>query len=125
MVYVVPVTQTMANTSSKSFLTMNIPQDATYFNKDYKSSTILLAKGKYIRAERFNSVIGKTNPDFFRKILQQLAIIFDFTNSIKKTAVLSSSIEKTIAEPSCSEKTLGKSETALLEFFGYAFDKLD
>lgn len=129
MVYVVPITQRLPNTSSKNYFTMNVPQDATYFNKNCKSGTVLLSKGRYVRVERFNSVIGKTNPDFFKKILSQLASTFDFTNSLQKTAVATSSsekhLEKTVTKYSDVEKTIGKSETALLEFFSPLFDKLD
>lgn len=85
MVYVVPITKARTDISSLSYMLMDAPQDATYSNEYYKDGTVLVDKGKYVRAERLNSVLGKTNSAFFEKLLYQLASAFDFTDSLDET----------------------------------------
>ena len=85
MAYVVPLTKVRTDITSQSYLFMDTPHDATYDNEFYKGGTVLIDKGKYVRTERFNSVIGKTAPEFFKKLLYQLATTFDFTESLTET----------------------------------------
>lgn len=85
MAYVVPITKVRADISSLSYLLMDAPQDATYNNEYYKGGTVLVNKGKYVRVERFNAVIGRTKPEFFEKLLYQLSSAFDFTNCLTET----------------------------------------
>lgn len=112
MVYLVPITKTQENLTSHSYLIFNVPNDITYDTRDYVGGTVLLDKGKYVRPERFHEVIGKTSPEFFAKVLHQLATTFDFTN---KNAEI---------EIEHSNKVSDR-ETVLLETIGFAFDKLD
>lgn len=66
MAYLVPITKLQTDITSHSYLTFNTPKDIVYENDYYKKGgTALLDKGKYVRAERFNAVIGKTTPAFF------------------------------------------------------------
>ena len=84
MVYLVPITKVQTDLDSHSYLTLRVPEDVVYENIYYKGGTALLDKAKYVRIERLNSVIGKTTPAFFEKILKKLASTFDFTkNSVK------------------------------------------
>lgn len=92
MAYVVPITKARTEITTKSYLPLEVPKDATYDNGCYKGGTVLADKGKYVRVERFNAVIGKTKADFFEKLLYLLASAFDFTNCI--------------AEKSCSDDDL-------------------
>ena len=85
MAYIVPITKVRTDITSRSYLLMDIPHDATYDNEFYRGGTILIDKGKYVRAERFNSVVGKTTPTFFEKLLYQLASTFDFTEDLSET----------------------------------------
>lgn len=85
MAYVVPLTKVRTDITSQSYLFMDTPHDATYDNEFYKGGTVLIDKGKYVRTERFNSVIGKTAPEFFKKMLYQLASTFDFTECLAET----------------------------------------
>lgn len=146
LVYVVPLTKARTNISfSLSYLPMDTPQDATYDNEYFKGGTVLVDKGKYVRAERFHSVIGKTKPAFFEKLLYQLASTFDFTDCLAKSkettnesTEISSEAEESENEVSEIEDTTDKvvknkttvrkagiEEVALLETIGFAFDKLD
>lgn len=149
MAYVVPITKVKTDITSQSYLFMDAPYDATYDNKFYKGGTVLADKGKYVRAERFNSVIGKTTPEFFEKLLYQLASTFDFTDclaeaeetanevaetsteaeeTVNEVAEASTKIEKTadkVEKNKTPTKKIGGEESALLEVIGFAFDKLD
>lgn len=144
--YVVPITKAKSFSSSISYLSMNAPQDATYNNEYYKGGTVLVDKGQYVRAERFNAVMGRTNPEFFEKLLHQLASAFDFTNCITATVEDDSDLSLTMGETTeevvetatATKKTannlvktktpakkVGSEKSALLEIIGFAFDKLD
>lgn len=87
MAYVVPITKaTGPAITSRSYIEFSSPEDAIYKNSFYKGGTALLDKAKYVRIERFISVIGKTNYTFFEKLLHQLASTFDFTSSLAEIA---------------------------------------
>ena len=85
MVYVVPITKARENLTSLSYLIFDAPDDVVYNNDYYTGGTALLDKGRYLRAERFNEVIGKATPEFFAKVLNQLSTTFDFTSDIEMT----------------------------------------
>lgn len=155
MAYVVPITKARTDITSQSYLPMDTPNDVTYYNEFYKGGTVIVDKGKYVRAERFHSVIGKTTPEFFEKLLYQLASAFDFTacllKKVEKDDDLPFTMEDTFAESdesadeefvaeddtkveeaaietakfSATAKKIGGEESALLEIIGFAFDKLD
>lgn len=129
MAFVVPITRLKTESTSSSFLSVNSSQDIILNNSIDFSGFALLDKGKYIRAERLNSVIGKTQPEFFKKLLYSIAKTFDFTNSIDNKDI--SSDKKTSNEPekrtnsnSCVPK-VGEEELALLNAIGTSLDKLD
>ena len=98
MAYVVPITKARTDIFSSSYLFIDAPQDATYVKEYYKGGTALLDKGKYVRIERFNEVIGKTNPEFFGKVLNQLASAFDFTNCLNEIVKDDSDMPFTMGE---------------------------
>lgn len=81
MAYLVPITKVRENLTSLSYLTFDAPDDVVYNNDYYTGGTALLDKGKFLRAERFHAVIGKTTPEFFTKVLKQLSTTFDFTGN--------------------------------------------
>lgn len=85
MVYLVPITKVQEHLSSHSYLRFTVPEDVEYFSLNYSGGTALLDKGKYVRSERLQEVVGKTTPEFFALVLNQLAHTFDFTDSILKT----------------------------------------
>lgn len=125
LVYVVPITKTKENLKSHSYLPFTIPNDIIYDKRNYVGGTVLLDKGKYVREVRFNEVIGKTNPEFFAKILNQLASsTFDFTEIIADTTVANGKEAEISEKPLTNKKTSG-AEKAFLEAVGFAFDKLD
>ena len=127
MIYVVPMTKSADNTEESSkFMDIIAQQDVSYFNDSYKGSTVLLNKAKYVRIERIHSIIGKTRFPFFKKLLETLPKVFDFTD-ILASKIGKPSVEKTLTE--ITEKTPEKGsaveETAILDAIGFAFDKLD
>lgn len=83
MVYVVPITKQQKDIISDAYLKFTVPVEINYYRKNYSNGTILFDKGNYVSPKRFNEVIGKTSPEFFLKILNQLASTFDFRNSLK------------------------------------------
>lgn len=135
MVYLIPITKVTENIVSRSYLTVNVPDDITYSEKRYTGGTALLDKSKYVRSERINEVIGKTSPEFFAKVLYKLATTFDFTgtNLIEEQQ----DTEKAITEKTSFEEVYKNTETkpkgkntsnaqnALLDAIGFALDKLD
>ena len=82
MAFVVPITKSNLDISAHNYLPLVAPQDATYENGLYKGGTVLLDKGKYIRIERFNSIKGRIQPEFFEKLLHKLISTFDFTEHL-------------------------------------------
>ena len=130
MAYLVPITKIQTDIVSNSYLIFKAPEDVVYENDYYKGGTALLDKAKYVRAERFNAVIGKTTPAFFEKILRKLANTFDFTKKFaerveeksEKTVITTQNTEEVVTE---SSKKYNNVENALLEVIGFAFDKLD
>ena len=80
MAYIVPIHKMDAVKPGCSHLKFTTPKDIVYNNPNIQSGVVILAKGKYVRLERLNSVIGKTNPSFFKNLLDQLPLAFDFTN---------------------------------------------
>lgn len=154
MAYLVPITKLQTDITSHSYLTFNTPKDIVYENDYYKKGgTALLDKGKYVRAERFNAVIGKTTPAFFEEILRKLATTFDFTKKLGKKSelplTLTEATDEVVEKHSMTEEntteTVGTSddnttntveqvenptkkyniEDTLQEAIGFAFDKLD
>lgn len=137
MAYLVPITKQQTDIVSHSYLTFNAPKDVVYENDYYKKGgTALLDKGKYVRAERFNAVIGKTTPAFFEEILRKLANTFDFTKNFEERVEEEIELPLTTTETS-DDTTTNKveqsenptkkynAEDTLQEVIGFAFDKLD
>ena len=87
MVYLVPITKQSDNLVSRSFIKFTVPNDIIYDEKDYVNGTVLLDKGRYLRPERLNQIIGKTTPEFLAKVLHQLSTTFDFTDKIAENGI--------------------------------------
>lgn len=80
MAYVVPIHKIDAVKPNCAHLKFTVPKDITYNKGNLPNGVVILAKGRYVRLERLNSVIGKTSPQFFKNLLKQLPFAFDFTN---------------------------------------------
>ncbi len=87
MVYLVPITKQLDNLVSRSFIKFTVPNDIIYDEKDYVNGTVLLDKGRYLRPERLNQIIGKTTPEFLAKVLHQLSTTFDFADKIAENGI--------------------------------------
>lgn len=153
MAYVVPVTKVRTGINSKSYLFMDVPHDVTYDNELYQGGTVLVDKGKYVRAERFHSVVGKITPTFFERLLYQLASTFDFTDCLAETVEEEGKLPLKIGEslseadktagdesetnskleitaidgvkPTITTQKVSGAESALVEVIGFALDKVD
>ena len=97
MVYLVPITKQLDNLVSRFFIKFTVPNDIIYDEKDYVNGTVLLDKGRYLRPERLNQIIGKTTPEFFAKVLHQLSTTFDFTDRNAENSSKSTNFETTTA----------------------------
>lgn len=98
MAFVLPITKAKTDIQAQDYLLMDAPQDATYEDESYKGGTVLLDKGKYVRVERFHCVKGKTKPEFFAKLLHQLASTFDFTGCLTEAVEDDSDLPFTMGE---------------------------
>lgn len=129
MAYVVPITKVRENLTSHSYLIFNAPDDVVYNNDYYTGGTALLDKGRYLRAERFNQVIGKVTPEFLAKVLNQLSTTFDFTidDDTESTPIDANNSDVTTTEPKPKKtaKKVGCEESALLNIIGESLKKLD
>ena len=155
MVYLIPITKMQTDIISYSYLIFNTPEDVVYENDYYKGGTALMDKAKFVRPERIHAVIGKTTPDFFKKLIYKLASTFDFTsifdeNTEKEVlAEEASKVDELIAEVEEASKIpvevteeipdkpieivktkpstqkIGGEEEALLKAIGPSFDKFD
>lgn len=105
MPYVVPIVR-----SNNNRLQHGLP-----ICTEYADGIVLLRKGKEVRPERFQKVMGKVTPKFLSKILSQLPTTFDFT-AVKLKPDKSDKIEK-------PDKV--DYEAALIETIGFALDRLD
>lgn len=107
MAYLVPITRAREYITSNAYLALNIPEDAIYTSNYYTSGTVLIEKGRYLRAERFHEVVGKTKPQFFSKLLNQLVKVFNFTDYILNDNVMISNYStKSIVKKVGKEETL-------------------
>lgn len=131
MVYVVPITRVRDNLTSHSHLIFDVPDDVVYNDDCYTGGTALLDKGRYLRAERFNKVIGKATAEFLSKVLNQLSTTFDFisdiemTDDIESTSVNDNNSDVTATESKNVAKTVSSGEFALLNIIGESLKKLD
>lgn len=134
MPYVVPIIESKENLKELSYLTFNVPEDVVYYNKHYTGGTVLLDKGKYVRAERFYEVVGKATPEFFAKVLKKLSTTFDFTGdtvitkdteayNIEPKSKGADNSEK--SKPKMSTKKVRTGELAVLNLVSETLQKLD
>ena len=105
MAYLVPITRKQEDLASHSYLTFTVPNDITYDTRNYVDGIAVLDKGKYVRPERFQELIGKTSPEFFAKVLSQLATTFDFTDTIAEIKIKPDNCEITTDENTTAKKT--------------------
>ena len=137
MAYVVPITKTTENITSISYLPIDVPSDVVYKNKTYSGGVALLDKGKYVRMERFNEVIGNVNPCFFIRLLTELSTTFDFTKEIltnttvaddvmiQNDNLVESSRENSLTTVVSEKKPAGIIEEAINKEFGVYLGELD
>ena len=124
MAYVVPITKAREGVSSRTYMRICAPRDATYNNEFCTGGIVLVDKGKYVRGERFNCVIGKTTPKFLKRLLEILPEAFDFTRNISDIDEEPNGVKD--SKTSKETKTLvGKQESAIINAIGDAFEKLD
>ncbi len=85
MAYVVPATRMKQSgrITSKSYIVFDVPEDAVCEERYQEYGTVLLDKGRYVKIERLDKVVGQTTPEFFEKILKRLAGTFDFTKNLE------------------------------------------
>lgn len=77
--YVIPITKHIFPADKTKYLPVEVGSDIVYDDPNFAGGTLLLQKGKYVRAERFTKVIGKTSPEFLCKLLSILPVVYDFS----------------------------------------------
>lgn len=120
MVYLVPVIRNREDITSHSYITFDTPKDVVYTDKEYSGGTALIDKGRYLRVERINKVVGRTTPEFFNRVLKKLSTTFNFINNTvtDNDILIKSQAKKGIQK-------VGVEETALMNVIGNALEKLD
>lgn len=83
-VYVVPIIKDIKFLGySTSYIPLDISNDIEYYENFLHNGVALLDKGRYVRTKRLISVVGRAKPEFFSKVLEQLATsTFDFRKNI-------------------------------------------
>lgn len=83
MVYVVPITKALDDIDAKVYITFYKDTDVHYYYEHYYGGTALLDKGRYIRVERLQSVVGKAKPDFLYRLVTALPKARDFSTNFE------------------------------------------
>ena len=78
MVYVVPITKALEDIDAKVYITFHRDIDVDYYYEQYYGGTALLDKGRYLRAERLQSVVGKAKPNFLYNLVTLLPKARDY-----------------------------------------------
>lgn len=78
MVYIVPITKAIEDIDAKVYITFQRDIDADYYYEQYYGGTALLDKGRYLRAERLQSVVGKAKPNFLYNLVTLLPKARDY-----------------------------------------------
>ncbi|MBR6689262.1 MAG: hypothetical protein IKL68_04530 [Clostridia bacterium] len=79
MVYVVPITKALEDIDAKVYITFHRDIDVDYYYEQYYGGTALLDKGRYLRAERLQSVVGKAKPNFLYNLVTLLPKARDYS----------------------------------------------
>lgn len=133
--YLIPITKSVNDIYSDSFISFQAPKDVIYFDNSFTGGSVLLEKSSYVAPERINAIVGTVKPHFFAQVLKKLSSTFDFTGNIDEAGFVldddlkipvekSEKVSKNESEVSTDKKISGM-ETNLLELIGPAFDKLD
>ncbi len=79
MVYVVPITKAIEDIDATVYITFHRDIDVDYYYEQYYGGTALLDKGRYLRAERLQSVVGKAKPNFLYNLVTLLPKARDYS----------------------------------------------
>jgi len=97
-------------------------KECTYdIDYEYKSGTIYLYQGRYVRPERIKKVLGHVNEKYMKRILEELTNSFDFKGNTEKYAPIVQTIEvmeqklQETPPPVCKKPK----KDYLLEFFNW------
>lgn len=69
MVFLLPITKRLLKGDDHKYMLVT-SDDLAYFSSTFKPGTVLLKMGKYVRPERISKRLGRTSPEFFRKLLK-------------------------------------------------------
>ncbi len=79
MVYIVPITKALEDIDAKVYITFHRDIDVDYYYEQYYGGTALLDKGRYLRAERLQTVVGKAKPEFLYNLVTLLPKARDYS----------------------------------------------
>jgi hypothetical protein len=79
MVYIVPITKATEDIDAKVYITFHRDVDVDYYYEQYYGGTALLDKGRYLRAERLQTVVGKAKPNFLYDLVTMLPKARDYS----------------------------------------------
>lgn len=76
--YVVPITPNKTDLASKSYICFESNKDVIYYDDYFTGGTALVDKTNCIKVESFIGVVGKTNKEFFERLVNMIHTAFDF-----------------------------------------------
>ncbi len=79
MVYIVPITKAVEDIDARVYITFHRDVDVDYYYEQYYGGTALLDKGRYLRAERLQTVVGKAKPNFLYDLVTMLPKARDYS----------------------------------------------
>ena len=78
MAYIVPITKATEDIDARVYITFHRDVDVDYYYEPYSGGTALLDKGRYLRIERLQKVVGKAKPNFLYELVTQLPKARDY-----------------------------------------------
>jgi hypothetical protein len=121
LVYIVPLINASVDDvkTSKYPYKLDTAKDVIYSERQSEDfqCVALLDRGRYVRIERVNEVLGKTSVDFFEKHLANLHSTPNFLPLCQTN--------KTVPYSSVNSTKIGNQQSALEEFIGPALERID
>lgn len=109
MVCLAPITKHTSDITSINYLSYSSKSVFEFLNRDWSDGTVLVDKARLMRPQRIIEVIGRTTPEFFDNVLDELKKAFDIkgrrvcisknSNTVENSKINSDATSTTINEP--------------------------
>lgn len=83
VVYLIPITKQQIVGDVKKYMPIVVNRDVFYnAGTHFKSGTLLLQMGKYVRVERIRRIVGTVSPEYYSEVIHRLHKSLDFLNEL-------------------------------------------